>query len=110
MEPKPGLVASLFDFSFNEFITTRIIKFIYALGIVVAAIGAIGFIISGFANSAGVGVLFLLLSPLAFLLYVVMIRVWLEVLIVIFRIAEHASAIEDHCRKAPAAASTEGQV
>jgi uncharacterized membrane protein len=109
MEPKPGLAASLFDFSFNEFITTRIIKFIYALGIIVAAVGAIMFIASGFAKSGGAGVLFLLLSPLAFLLYVVMIRVWLEVLIVIFRIAEHARAIEDHCRKAPGTASTEGQ-
>lgn len=103
MEPKPGLLASLFDFSFSEFITSRIIKFIYGLGMVAAAIAVIVFVSSGFVSSAGRGVLFLLLSPLLFLVYVVLIRVWLEVLIVIFRIAEYVRAIEGHCCKSPGA-------
>jgi hypothetical protein len=103
MEPPPGVFATLFDFSFNEFVTTRLIKFLYALGMIVAAVGSLGFVVRGFASSIGTGFVCLLVSPMAFLLYVLLIRIWLEVLIVIFRIAEHLREIENQGRKTPAA-------
>lgn len=88
-----NFLAALFDFSFSEFVTTKIIKILYGILIVLAGIAALVAIIAGFIDSAGRGVLMLVLSPLIFLLYVIMARVWLELVIVIFRIAEHVGEI-----------------
>jgi len=93
MEQGAGFFASLFDFSFTEFITTKLIKFLYGLGMLLGALMALALIIGGFAQSAIVGILFLVLSPLVFLLYVIGARVWLELVIVVFRVAEHTAEI-----------------
>jgi hypothetical protein len=93
MEQK-GFFGSLFDLSFTEFVTTRIIKFLYVLGIIGAAIAAISFIIGGMSSDSGAaGVLSLVFAPLLFILYVMGIRVWLEVIIVVFRIAENTGRL-----------------
>jgi hypothetical protein len=85
--------SKLFDFSFSSFVTTDIIKIIYGLAIFFSVIMALGFIISGFNAGAAWGILALLVSPLVFLLYVMACRVWLEIVIVIFRIAENTQAM-----------------
>lgn len=92
MEDK-GAFAALFDFSFTSFVTTKVIKVLFAIGIVLAAIGAISFIIFGFSQHALLGVLFLILSPVVFLIYTLFIRVYMEIIIVIFRIAENVQQI-----------------
>lgn len=88
METK-GFFASLFDLSFTEFVTTRIIKVLYVLAIILAAIASLAMLIGGFSRGAGGAIMGLILAPLLFLLYVIMARVWLEVIIVLFRIAEN---------------------
>lgn len=93
MELQKGFLATLFDFSFNDFVTTKIIRLLYVLGVLGAAVGAIIFIIGGFQTSTGIGILFLVLSPVIFFLYVLFVRIWLELIIVIFRIAEHTKDI-----------------
>ena len=93
MEQGTGFFASLFDFSFTEFITTKLIKFLYGLGMLLGGLMALALIIAGFTQKAIVGILFLILSPLVFLLYVIAARVWLELIIVVFRIAEHTAEI-----------------
>jgi len=93
MEQEAGFFASLFDFSFTEFITTKLIKFLYGLGMLLGGVMALGLIIAGFAQSAIMGIVFLVLSPLVFLLYVIGARVWLELVIIVFRIAEHTAEI-----------------
>ncbi|MBM3188628.1 MAG: DUF4282 domain-containing protein [Chloroflexi bacterium] len=93
MEQKKGFFAALFDFSFSEFITTRIIKILYVVGMILAVLAALGLMVSGFTQSVGVGILFLILSPIVFLVYVIVFRVWLEFIIVVFRIAEHTEEI-----------------
>jgi hypothetical protein len=82
-----GFFGALFDFSFSEFLTPKIIKILYALGLLLAAIGALVFIGAGFHRGAGVGVLFLIISPVVFLLSTLAVRVYMEILIVLFRIA-----------------------
>jgi hypothetical protein len=91
-EPK-GMLATLFDFSFTEFITSKLVKLLFVIGIVFAVIGAIAFISAGFQAGAGWGILALLVSPVVFLIYVLLVRVYLEIIIVIFRIAEHVHLI-----------------
>ncbi|MCF7793473.1 MAG: DUF4282 domain-containing protein [Candidatus Cloacimonetes bacterium] len=91
MEEKKGFLGALFDFSFSEFITTKVIKFLFILGVVISIILAIGFIVAGFNMSTALGILFLILSPLCFLIYVILIRIWLEIIIVVFKIAENTT-------------------
>lgn len=93
MQQGAGFFASLFDFSFTEFITTKMIKFLYVVGMLLAGLLAVVFIIGGFSRGAGYGIAALIFSPLVFLVYVILARVWLEIIIVIFRIAEHTAEI-----------------
>jgi hypothetical protein len=86
---------ALFDFSFSSFVTTKIIKLLYALAIFFSVIMVIVFIIGAFASSGVLGVLTLLVSPLLFLLYVAWARVCLEIVIVIFRIAENTGKLAE---------------
>jgi hypothetical protein len=90
-----GFFGALFDLSFSDFITTRLIKILYVLAIVLCGLGALAMIIMGFSESAGLGILLLVLSPIVFLLYVIMARVWLEIIIVVFRIAENTQTLAD---------------
>ncbi len=81
-----GFFGSLFDFSFSEFVTPKIISVLYIIGMVFAGIGALFMIVAGFTNGFGSGLVALLLSPVVFLLYVIMIRVYLELVVVLFKI------------------------
>lgn len=89
MTNSTGFVNSLFDLSFKEMITTKIIRVLYVIGIVFAAVIALGFIVKSFASGFFLGLLVLILSPVIFLLYVIFFRVWCEILLILFRIAEN---------------------
>jgi len=95
MELQKGFLASLFDFSFTEFITVKIIKILYGIIIFFAGLGVLYFIVSGFRLSVAMGILYILLSPVIFLLNVILARIWLEIVIVIFRIAENTQKIAE---------------
>ncbi len=86
-------IGILFDLSFSEFVTTRVIKLLFIIGVFFAAIGTIILIVSGFSDGIGKGIMFLILSPLFFLLYVLGARIWCEMIIVLFRIAENTSRL-----------------
>jgi hypothetical protein len=88
-----GFIASLFDMSFSDFVTIRLIKVLYILGIAGAVICGLAFIISGFSNGAGTGLFFLLVSPVLVGIYILLVRIWLELIIVVFRIAENTSLL-----------------
>jgi hypothetical protein len=88
-----SLLGSIFDLSFTEFITIRIIKLLFILGIIFAAIGTLVLIVTGFSNGIGAGIVSLILSPLIFLVYVLLARVWCEMILVVFRIAEHTGRL-----------------
>ena len=103
MDEPTSFLGSLFDFSFSKFITTKIIKVLYVLAIIASGLGvcifALTTIFGGFKTSFLAGVISLIVvavvAPLGFLIYVCLARVWLELLIVIFRIAEHSKNIEE---------------
>ncbi|NLX07570.1 MAG: DUF4282 domain-containing protein [Phycisphaerae bacterium] len=94
MDRERGFFAALFDLSFSEFVTTRVIRVLYIIAIVVVALGMIGIILSGFAQGVSNGIVLLIVSPIVFLLYVLVVRIWLEVILVIFRIEENTRARE----------------
>lgn len=84
-----GPMGMLFDLSFTEFVTTQVIRLLFILGIVFAGLATLGLIITGFGHGVFTGIVCLLLSPVAFLLYVLAARIWCEMIIVVFRIAEN---------------------
>ena len=88
-----GLLEKLFDFSFSSFVTPSIIKLLFALCILFSVVASLVIVFSGFSNSIPAGVACLFLSPLIFFLHVLFARVYLEVLIVLFRIAENTAEL-----------------
>lgn len=84
-----GLFGILFDLSFSQFLTTKILKILYVIFMVIAGIAVIGLIAASFAQGAAQGILVLLLSPIIWLLYVIFARIWIETIIVLFRIADN---------------------
>ena len=89
-----NFLKSLFDMSFNDFITTKIVKILYIICIAVSAIIGLMIIFSGFAtNSGAMGVFFLILGPVVAIINIIVSRVWLELIMVIFKIAQNTSVI-----------------
>ena len=84
----------LFDFSFNQLISLRIMKWLFALSIFAASLMALFFVIVGFQASRAFGIFLAFIgAPLIFLLVVIYSRVLLEMILVIFRIADHMANI-----------------
>jgi len=89
-----GLLRSLFDFQFTSLITTKIIRFVYALIVILLSLGALGVFISSLARGGFIGVFFaLIIVPLGYLVYLILIRIWMEILIVVFRLGDDVRAI-----------------
>jgi len=93
MPNQKALIESLVDFSFGEFVTLRIIKLLYALHLLVGLIVAIGLVLSGFRESTAQGLLLLILGAVGLIFWTLYVRVLLEVLIAVFRLAENVSRI-----------------
>jgi hypothetical protein len=84
-----GFFGRLFDLSFNEFVTPSIIKLIFIVGIVLAALMSL-VVFAGFASQGGGGVLAgIVFGPLVFFVYVLFARVLSEVYLILFRIEEN---------------------
>jgi hypothetical protein len=89
-----GLLRSLYDFSFTSLITTKIIRFAYIVTVIMLSLGAAFLFIGSLASGQTAGVVFgIILVPLGYLLYLIMARIWMEFLIVVFRIGEDIHAI-----------------
>ncbi len=100
MENK-GIIGCIFDFSFSEFVTTRIIKILFLLSILLAAFAALSIIVGGFASGTATGFLgALVMAPVVFILSVLFSRIWLELVIVAFRIAENTSRLVEQGKAA----------
>ena len=97
-----GFFASLMDTRFDSLITPKLIRFLYVVSMIVLAIGAIVVIVSGFASGAGRGVLTLILAPIGAVIYLIVIRLYLELIIVIFKIRDAADAVAQSTPRAGA--------
>jgi hypothetical protein len=84
----------LTDFTFTLFLTTRMIPFLYGLSLAVATVMGLGLIWRAFEQSLGSGLAALFIgAPVLVFLWAVMSRLLLELLVVIFRIAENTNRI-----------------
>ncbi len=103
---------ALLDFSFSNFVTTKLIKFIYGLALVFAVLAFFGMVIAGialmFSDGVGAGLAFLCTSPFILFMMILLARVYSEFIIVIFRIAENMSELVEQGRSKPDQENTPG--
>ena len=97
------LLRSLFDFEMREIVTTRMLPIIYRFAVLaMAALTVLG-VITAFLQSFWAGLVWLLFGPVVFLMSVVVVRVFLEFVMAVFRMLVYieildrrTSAIEGH--------------
>jgi hypothetical protein len=94
-----GFLKSLFDIRFESLITPRMISALYILAMVLVALGTLFMIVSSIGaivsavrfSSWGMAIMsfvWLLLSPVLAIVYLAMARMFLEVVIVLFKIKD----------------------
>jgi len=93
-----GFFESLFDFSFKDFITPRIVSILYGLSIAGVGLAVLVSIINGFRWGAGAGLTALIVGAIMFFLGVIYVRVVLEVMVILFHIAGHVGDIAEQGR------------
>jgi hypothetical protein len=75
-------------------------QFLYRLSMMGAGLGALGFIIGGFSHSVALGVVMLIIGArLYFLLVVIYARVFLEIIMAVFQMADHVAEIATQGRR-----------
>jgi hypothetical protein len=96
-----GFIRSLFDFSFDTFVTPKIIKVLYVLVTIWTALIAVIILVIGFRSGGIWGGLFVLVivEPLFVLLTLGVYRVVLEAFMVVFRIYEETKKISANSDK-----------
>jgi len=86
---RKGFLASLLDPSFSTLVTTRVIKYLYILLLVLFGLGLLGLIVAAIAGGSATSIVVaLIIGPLVALVYVIYARVILEVILAIFRLLE----------------------
>lgn len=102
-----GFLGSLFDLSFTSFVTTKLVKVLYVLSLVILGIAYVAIAIALFSSGGttsvgadgtlqqsggdtGLGLLWLfVLGPLFLFFYTLLYRVFFELVVVLFRIFEN---------------------
>jgi len=94
-----GFVGAMFDFSFNNYVTPKIVKVLYGIWILFAALtilvgmgAGVMTMVSSYGSVIG-GLLQIIISPFAGILVLILGRIYMEVLIVLFKIAENLGDI-----------------
>jgi hypothetical protein len=95
METK-GFFAALFDFGFTSFITLRFLKVIYAVLVGLILLFGVVFLLVGLSRGGGAAVASIVLAPLATLLYLIMVRIYMELVAMFFRIGENTAVMAAH--------------
>jgi hypothetical protein len=79
-----GVVSVLFDFSFTEFVTTRLVKAIYVLAVVLGGVLGLVGVAYALSRSLLLGLLAVLGASAVFAVFVLAVRICLEALLVVF--------------------------
>jgi hypothetical protein len=91
-----GFLGALFDFSFTSFVTTKIIKVLYVLIMILTTLAALVYTVIAFRVSALFGFLTLVIGdPLFIIIVMAFWRLVLESFVVRFRIAEDVRALRE---------------
>ena len=83
-----GFFPALFDFSFNTFVTPKIVRIVYVLAVVWAGLGYLFAVIGGFASSITTGLVALIFGPIFAIIWLAVVRIGLEFGISVVRMSE----------------------
>jgi hypothetical protein len=87
--------SDIFDLSFKKYVTPTVIRVLFILVMVFAGLWWLFAVIAGFSSSAGAGIGALILGGVGFLVFILMYRVFFELVMVIFSIKENTKATAD---------------
>jgi hypothetical protein len=82
-----GFLGSLYDFGFTNLVASKVIRFVYALSVVLYSIGAAVVIIASFRQGAA-GLVALIVVPIGYLISLIWLRIVMEFFIVVFRMGD----------------------
>lgn len=88
MPEAKGMWEGLMDFSFHAYATPRMLKFLYALHLLVGLVAAVAWVVLAFQQSPVQGLLALLGALVGYFFWILYCRVVLEVLAAVFRIVD----------------------
>lgn len=91
---KKNFVQTLFDFSFDSLITPRIISVIYGVAMFFTGIGTLIFVWNALEENFLMGIGSLILAPIVFFLGLVLARIYCELVIALFKVAENTSHLK----------------
>ena len=83
-----GFLPALFDFSFNSFVTPKIVRFVYVLATIWTVVMYVIVVITWFTQSVTSGILALVLGPLVAIIWLAIVRIGLEFGISVVRMSE----------------------
>lgn len=86
---------ALFDINFNTFVTPKIVKVVYVIGMVLIGLTTLGMVLSAFTQFTGgygtnpmFGLLLLVAAPLVGVIYLALFRMSLELYYAVIRLSE----------------------
>jgi hypothetical protein len=85
--PAKGLIGSLTDFSFESFVTPVLVRYLYILAVLGVAFSIVWWVIGGQGGFHNL-VWRIALSPVLFVVGAILSRVFVEILMVFFKILE----------------------
>ncbi|HHU33318.1 MAG: DUF4282 domain-containing protein [Zhaonellaceae bacterium] len=80
-------IQALFDFSFKDFITKRLISVLYGIGVGILGLASLFLVFSDFSIGSLLGGL------IFFAVATISLRIWLEVIIILFAIEENTRGL-----------------
>lgn len=90
-----GFIGSLFDMSFDHYVTPKIISIVYVIFMVVIGFSSLTYAFSGFAEGTTYGIVTLITSPIVFLLGLIVVRIYCEVMIALIKIAQNTQGLRN---------------
>ena len=88
MPEAKGMWEGLMDFSFRVYATPRMLKFLYALHLLVGLIAGVAWVVLAFQQAPVQGLLALLGALVGYFFWILYCRVLLEVLGAVFRVSD----------------------
>jgi len=88
MPEAKGMWEGLMDFSFRVYAAPRMLKFLYALHLLVGLVAGVAWVVVAFQQAPVQGLLVLLAALVAYFFWILYCRVILEVLAAVFRMAD----------------------
>ena len=88
MPEAKGMLEGLMDFSFRLYATPRMLKFLYALHLLMGLIAGVAWVVLAFQQTPVQGLIALLSASVGYFLWILYCRVVLEVLAAVFRMPD----------------------